>query len=63
MTTSKLIREAKNLDLHGAQPGAAAIVNRVVKALEEERELRLRLQRELNAIKRQPTIEQDSGGS
>lgn len=57
MTTSKLIREAKSLDLHGAQPGAAVIVNRVIKALEEERALRLRLQRELAAHKRGPVRE------
>ena len=56
-TTSSLIREAKKLDLNGAQPGAAAVVNRLVKRLEEERALRLRLQRELTALKRGPVRE------
>lgn len=58
MTTSKLIREAKALNLNGAQPGAAVIVNRVIKALEEERDLRLRLQRELNDLKRAQAVEE-----
>lgn len=46
------IRAAKGLDLAGAQPGASAVVNRVVKTLEEEHALRLNLQREANAARR-----------
>ncbi|WIC89139.1 hypothetical protein SEA_OTTAWA_93 [Arthrobacter phage Ottawa] len=52
MSITATIREARNLDLHGARPGAAAVVNRTAKKLEEEHALRLNLQREANAARR-----------
>lgn len=48
MSTTRTIRQAKALNLNGAQPGTAAIVAKLIKAVEEERALRLRLQREAN---------------
>lgn len=51
MSTTSLIRKAKTLNLNGAQPGASATVAKVIKTLEEERTLRLALQREHGGVR------------